>query len=395
MWCPLCQTDPCDVLPLDLWDIARNPGWLFSDEAEQLLGAGQCYLAYAHVLALFPELSYDEELGQLVTEADDNRKPSQITDEYWLWAHRQQGTYPVSSEEKVGKWLVFVPTSQVNAAWAIIKQAVEQGLLGDTAKVATARSSPLAQSGDEHVICVYTYDWTDEYDVRRIHAVLCDLGFTWPMSYKTDADTLAGKYTKRGYSRIGKYRLDAKDAQAFKAGRYNMPQRKDKGGQQRELPALRLQIELVPQPCWYSNMRKVMLPIAWDKLRKQVYAQYGYKCGICGASARLHCHEIWQYDDKEHVQLLLGFIALCEWCHHVKHLGLAGILASEGKLDYDRVIAHFLTVNECSQEDFELHRRQAFDQWRERNNYQWRTDLGKYAHLVSADRSKALENFRI
>ena len=389
MWCPLCQNDPCDVLPLDLLDIARNPVWLFSDEAEQLLGSGQCYLAYAHALALFPDLSDHEEIEQPSMETGDCDKPSQVTEVYWLWARRQRGTYPASSEDKVGKWFVFVPASQVDAAWAIIRRAVENGLLGDTAKVATARPSPLAQSGGEHVICVYTYDWTDEYDVRRIHAALCGLGFTWPMSYKTDADTLAGKYAKRGHTRIGKYRLDATDAQTFKAGRYNMLQRKDNGEQQGKLPALRLQIELVPEPCWYSNMRKAMPPAAWDKLRKQVYAQYGYRCGICGASARLHCHEIWQYDDKEHIQTLQGFIALCEWCHHVKHLGLAGILAREGKLDYDRVIAHFLTVNECSWEDFELHRRQAFDQWRERNNYQWRTDLGKDAHLVSANQSKA------
>ena len=131
-----------------------------------------------------------------------------------------------------------------------------------------------------------------------------------------------------------------------------------------------------------------MPPSAWDKLRKQVYAQYDYRCGICGASARLQCHEIWQYDDKEHVQTLQGFIALCEWCHHVKHLGLAGILAREGKIDYERVIAHFLMVNGCSRDDFELHRQQAFDQWRERNKHSWRTDLGMYAHLVPTNPSK-------
>src|ERR1051326_1004714 len=136
MWCPLCQTDPCNVLPLDLWDIARNPAWLFSDEAEQLLSTGHCYLAYAHALALSHELSELLELESPIAEAADYRKPSQVTDVYWLWAHRQRGTYPASSEEKVGKWLVFVPTSQVDAAWAIIKRAVEQGLLGDTAKVA-------------------------------------------------------------------------------------------------------------------------------------------------------------------------------------------------------------------------------------------------------------------
>lgn len=144
-----------------------------------------------------------------------------------------------------------------------------------------------------------------------------------------------------------------------------------------------LTIELVPQPCWYSNMRKAVTRSSWGALRRQVYAQYHHRCGICQAKGQLQCHEIWRYDDEQHLQTLQGFIALCEWCHHVKHLGLSGILAEEGKLDYGRVVQHFLTVNRCSLEDFERHRQQAFAQWRVRNAYEWRTDLGLYAYLVS------------
>lgn len=145
---------------------------------------------------------------------------------------------------------------------------------------------------------------------------------------------------------------------------------------------LRLCVELVPRPCWYSNIRKAVPRTTWDALRKQAYAQYYYRCGICGAQGRLHCHEIWHYDDEQHVQTLRGFIALCELCHHVKHLGHAGILAGEGKLDYNRVVTHFLTVNACSLEDFEQHRRQEFAQWRKRDKHQWRTDLGTYADRI-------------
>ena len=146
---------------------------------------------------------------------------------------------------------------------------------------------------------------------------------------------------------------------------------------------LKLTIELVPRPCWYSNMRGAIPKAAWDKLRRQIYARYQQRCGICGANARLHCHELWSYDDTTHVQTLTGFIALCEWCHHVKHLGHAGILASAGKLDYQQVIAHFLKVNGCSEAQFEAHSHQAFAQWQERNRHTWRTDLGEYAGLVS------------
>ncbi len=46
---------------------------------------------------------------------------------------------------------------------------------------------------------------------------------------------------------------------------------------------LKLTIELVPTTSWYDNLRKVIPISEWDKLRKRVYAQYGHRCGVCGA----------------------------------------------------------------------------------------------------------------
>ena len=147
---------------------------------------------------------------------------------------------------------------------------------------------------------------------------------------------------------------------------------------------LKLTIELVPSPCWQSNLRSSMSRADWDKLRKSVYATYNYRCGICEANdVQLNCHEIWHYDDEKHVQKLVGFIALCPMCHHCKHLGHAGILASQGKLDLEQVIAHFMRVNHCSREDFSVHRKAAFDKWHERNRFEWTTELGTYAHLIT------------
>lgn len=150
-----------------------------------------------------------------------------------------------------------------------------------------------------------------------------------------------------------------------------------------------LRVELVPEPCWYANMRKVMPKKAWDALRTQVYADYGNKCAICGArrgpGSWLHCHEQWTYDDARHIQILRGFIALCEWCHHVKHIGLASILASQGKLDYEQVVRHFCAVNACDRDVFDRHVAQAFNQWASRSRFIWTTDLGEYAELVDMD----------
>lgn len=112
---------------------------------------------------------------------------------------------------------------------------------------------------------------------------------------------------------------------------------------------MKLTTELVPSPCFYSNLRNQVTRSVWDKLRKQVYAQYNYQCGICQASnVTLDCHEIWEYDDVSHIQRLTGFIALCKMCHHCKHMGHSGILASQGKLDITQVEEHFMRVNECT-----------------------------------------------
>jgi hypothetical protein len=89
-------------------------------------------------------------------------------------------------------------------------------------------------------------------------------------------------------------------------------------------------------------------------LRRQVYKQYKYHCGVCNAgNTTMYCHEIWRYDDETWTQKLTGFIALCKMCHHCKHLGHANILAQKGELDYEQVVQHFMRVNQCSREDFE------------------------------------------
>lgn len=141
---------------------------------------------------------------------------------------------------------------------------------------------------------------------------------------------------------------------------------------------LKLTIELVPRTSWFNNMRKMIPRPEWDKIRRRTYAEYGHRCGICGFKGRLNCHEIWRYDDYSHVQKLHGFIALCDLCHHVKHIGFAGVLATRGELDYGSVVRHFMNVNDCDRETFEKHREVAFDQWKQRSQHQWNVDLGEY-----------------
>lgn len=145
---------------------------------------------------------------------------------------------------------------------------------------------------------------------------------------------------------------------------------------------MKLTIELVPETAWYNNLRKMMPVRIWDNLRRSVYAEYKYRCGVCDATGMLHCHEIWEYDDLLNIQRLKGFIALCPMCHHVKHIGFARVLADKGELDFNDVVSHFLSVNECSVEEYERYVDDAFKLWDERSNHLWTTDLGEYRDLI-------------
>jgi Domain of unknown function (DUF1917) len=131
-------------------------------------------------------------------------KPSQVTHEYWLYAKRKRGDYPDTTANS-GKWLIFTPISQIDEVWTKIKLATEDGCLGESAKVATAKPNPIVTNPGMKVICVYTYDWTDEADVRRVRQELRALGITSKIPYKADRDTNAGIYSTRGHKRISKY----------------------------------------------------------------------------------------------------------------------------------------------------------------------------------------------
>ena len=150
--------------------------------------------------------SGSEELQSKVIslESADSHRPSEVFDAFWIHAERRdQSSYP-DHTERGGKWMLFIDTSEIDVWWSKIKAATEGGVLGGSAKVATMKPNSNATSADTRVICVYTYDVTDEADCTRVREGLRNLGITWKIPYKTDADTHAGKYAMRGNVRISK-----------------------------------------------------------------------------------------------------------------------------------------------------------------------------------------------
>ena len=135
---------------------------------------------------------------------------------------------------------------------------------------------------------------------------------------------------------------------------------------------LKLNFELVPDGCWYSNLRSVLKPKAWDIIRKDAYQRAGGKCMICARKAtRLEAHERWSYDEKNKMQKLEDVIAVCHSCHSVIHIGRTQLLGDE-----EKAVAHFCKVNKCSYADYIKALGKANEDHRRRNQVdEWGLDI--------------------
>lgn len=136
---------------------------------------------------------------------------------------------------------------------------------------------------------------------------------------------------------------------------------------------MKLEIELVPKTSFFNNVRHVLTSEQWDILRKECYKKANYRCEICGSKGDKHpveCHEIWEYGDNNHIQKLIGLIALCPRCHEVKHFGYANIMGNS-----DRALNHFMKVNDVSKEFAVSYIEKIFEIWKLRSKYSWKIDI--------------------
>ena len=110
----------------------------------------------------------------------------------------------------------------------------------------------------------------------------------------------------------------------------------------------KLNFELVPDGCWYSNLRSLLSKKQWDFLKSDAKERSNGRCAICGKKTdRLEAHERWSYDVKNAVQKLEDVIAVCKDCHSVIHIGRTQLVGDE-----QRAEKHFMKVNNCSYADF-------------------------------------------
>lgn len=153
---------------------------------------------------------------------------------------------------------------------------------------------------------------------------------------------------------------------------------------------IKLTIELVPSTAWYTNVRSNVTKEEWDTIRKKCYRLANDVCEICGDTSKnqgklynLECHEIWDYNDEKKIQTLTGLIGLCNYCHTVKHPGLAGV---QGRSNI--VIEQLIKVNKMSEGETEDYINEAFSIWKERSDHKWELDITYLKEYMNAENQR-------
>lgn len=134
----------------------------------------------------------------------------------------------------------------------------------------------------------------------------------------------------------------------------------------------KLEFELVPDGCWYSNLRTILNKAQWDYIKEYAKKKANGRCMICGRQTqRLEAHEKWSYDIDTATQKLQDVIAVCHDCHSVIHIGRTSL---KGNLTLAE--DHYMKVNGVSYAEMKHDLGLANEEHKKRNNVsEWKLDL--------------------
>jgi hypothetical protein len=145
----------------------------------------------------------------------------------------------------------------------------------------------------------------------------------------------------------------------------------------------RIRADSLPASTWGSNLRGILAPKDWDRLRIATAEAADNRCEVCharSAGRRPAAHEQWIFAPVEGlpVQRLGRLVALCIGCHRVAHIGLAGL---RGEMPL--VKRHLARVNRWSMIDVvaDLHR--AAERALLLERFEWDLDLRVLAGRVT------------
>lgn len=147
-------------------------------------------------------------------------------------------------------------------------------------------------------------------------------------------------------------------------------------GENRSSGGGELFVDLIPQSCWFTNVRSCVTDGDWSRLRAMVTRRAGFRCEVCGATRDvglkrwLEVHERWAYDDATATQRLERLICLCTDCHVATHFGRAELTGRRAAALY-----HLMAVRRCDLAAAEAHIHEAVRVWQLRSARAWELDL--------------------
>lgn len=104
------------------------------------------------------------ELSTTLQECMDERKQASLRGR----AIKMILDVAITTRVTTGKWMLFPEAQIVNSVWKVVADNTASGELGICAKVATGSADMTEKTKQERLICVYTKDFSDGEDVRRV-----------------------------------------------------------------------------------------------------------------------------------------------------------------------------------------------------------------------------------
>jgi hypothetical protein len=135
-------------------------------------------------------------------------------------------------------------------------------------------------------------------------------------------------------------------------------------------------VDMVPESCWFTNVRTCVDQRDWERLRRMITGRAGHRCEVCGrgedrATQRwLEAHERWHYDEQAGVQTLRRLVCLCSSCHLATHMGYANVTGRS-----EQAIAHLRAVTGMTHAQAMAHIDAAGQLWSTRSARTWALDL--------------------
>lgn len=135
----------------------------------------------------------------------------------------------------------------------------------------------------------------------------------------------------------------------------------------------------IPKTSRSATLAKLLSPGQWNRIRHSIYYKAHYRCQSCGRRGRLHCHEVWQYNQQTGYQHLRGFQALCQDCHQAKHIFFVRSPRRKANLLRHLALVNKLTPAEAQEQLAVAQRRQIA-----LNQSYWIVNYGPYNWAVPA-----------